>query len=98
MFPRGLPADYAVRIDVCLGLEFGDKLDTFALPLDRPATQGKVFYEIQLEQVRSCFTAVILRDSHGLKRLAAFIFSCFADGQDSRPANRMGCTGIPSPG
>ena len=37
---------------VALGVEFGDKLDTFTLPLSAPATQGKVFYEIQLEQVR----------------------------------------------
>eukprot|EP00750_Incisomonas_marina_P015016 INCI18054.3.p1 GENE.INCI18054.3~~INCI18054.3.p1 ORF type:complete len:1458 (-),score=250.19 INCI18054.3:1796-6169(-) len=33
------------------GVEFGDKLDTFTLPLSAPATQGKVFYEIQLEQL-----------------------------------------------
>jgi hypothetical protein len=33
------------------GVTFGDKMDTFALPLSRPATTGKVFYEIQVEEM-----------------------------------------------
>ena len=32
-------------------MAFGDKMDTFTLPLSQTAKQGKVFYEIQLEQM-----------------------------------------------
>ena len=32
-------------------VEFGSKMGTVALPLSRPATQGKVFYEIQVEKM-----------------------------------------------
>lgn len=34
-----------------LGVSFGDKMDTFALPLSLSAKTGKVFYEIQVDEV-----------------------------------------------